>query len=261
MSTSAEKVAALRRSLATDGLDGELSRALPLGHVGADAVLPGGLRIGALHEVYAADPVHSAPACAFATALALRLGGTKILVWVATDFSSLEFGAPYANGFLELGLDPARLLFVRMPNGEDALRAATDILACTGVGALVIEIPGPVKALDLTASRRLYLAAAHKSVSVILLRPGATPEASAAETRWLVHAATSPPLREEDWGIPRLNVQLLRNRHGELGNWEMKWDCGNGLFKQPDNTNSTPHHSDLAAASFDGSLAAQGGLQ
>jgi protein ImuA len=256
-----EKIAALRQSLATYGLERGGAQSAPLGHAGGDAVIGGGLRIGALHEVYASDPVHVAPACAFAAGLALRLGGEKILVWVATDFASLEFGAPNANGFLEFGLDPNHLILLRMSNGEDALRAATDILACNGVGALVIEISRAPKALDLTASRRLSLAAAQKGVSAILLRLGAEPQASAAETRWLVHAATSPPPREDDWGIPRFNVQLLRNRHGDLGNWEMEWDCGNGLFKQPDNTNSAPHHGDLVAAPFDGSLAAQASFQ
>jgi protein ImuA len=148
-----------------------------------------------------------------------------------------------------------------MSNGEDALRAASDILACRGVGALVIEISRTLKSLDLTASRRLSLAAAQNGVSAILLRLGAKPEASAAETRWLVHAASSPPPRQDDWDVPRFEVQLLRNRHGELGNWEMEWDCGNGLFRQPDNTNSAPYHGDLVAAPFNGPLAAQTGFQ
>jgi protein ImuA len=255
------KIAALRQSLATYGLERGGAQSAPLGHVDADAVIGGGLRIGALHEVYASDPVHAASACAFASGLALRLGGKKILVWVATDFGSLEFGTPYGNGFLELGLDPERLILLCMSNGEDALRAATDILACRGVGALVIEISRSLKILDLTTSRRLSLAAAQNCTSAILLRLGAKPEASAAETRWLVHAATSPPPRDGDWGIPRFDVQLLRNRHGDLGNWEMEWDFGNGLFRQPDNTNSAPHHGDLVATHFNGSPAAQTGFQ
>jgi protein ImuA len=141
-----------------------------------------------------------------------------------------------------------------MSNGEDALRAAGDILSCSGVGAVVIEISGVFKALDLTASRRLSLAAAQKNVSPILLRIGAQPAASAAETRWLVHSAMPPP---DDWGSPRFDVRLLRHRHGELGNWVMEWDCDNGLFRQPDNHHIAPDYGDLVAPTADGSFATQ----
>jgi protein ImuA len=250
----ADTLAALRQSLASCELDCGSPRTVPLGHAGADAILSGGLRLGALHEVYASDVSYSASACGFTAALALRLGGERYLFWVVTDFALMEFGAPNANGLLDVGVDPERLILLRMSNGEDALRAASDILSCNGVGAVVIEISGALKALDLTASRRLSLAAAQKSVSPILLRVGAQPETSAAETRWLIHSAMPPP---DDWGPPRFNVRLLRNRHGELGHWEMEWDCDNGLFRQPDNHHITPDYGDLVAATADRPLAAQ----
>ena len=251
---NAGTLAALRRSLACYELDGASARTVPLGHAGADGILCGGLRVGVLHEVYASDVSHGASACGFATGLALRLSGNRCIFWIVTEFASMEFGAPNANGLLNIGVDPARLILLRMSNGEDVLRAAGDILSCSGVGAVVIEISGALKALDLTASRRLSLAAAQKRVSPILLRVGAQPEASAAETRWLVHSAIPPP---DDWGSPRFDVRLLRNRHGELGNWEMEWDCDNGLFRQPDNHHIAPDYGDLVAATADGSFAAQ----
>jgi protein ImuA len=251
---NADTLAALRQSLASYELDGGSARTVPLGHASADAILSGGLRLGALHEVYASDVSHGASACGFAAALALRLGGNRCVFWIVTEFASMEFGAPNASGLLDVGVDPERLILLRMSNGEDALRAAGDILSCGGVGCVVIEISGALKALDPTASRRLSLAAAQKSVSPILLRVGAQPEASAAETRWLVHSAMPPP---DDWGSPRFDVRLLRNRHGELGNWEMEWDCDSGLFRQPDNHHIAPDYGDLVAATIDGSFAAQ----
>ena len=74
-------------------------------------------------------------------------------------------------------------------DAADALRAANDALSCAALGAVVIEIPGRPKILDLMASRRLTLACAQKTVTAFLLRFNAEPEASTAETRWLVRAA------------------------------------------------------------------------
>jgi protein ImuA len=224
------------------------------GHRKVDAILSGGLRIGALHEVYAGDVSHAESACGFGAGLARRLGGRRSLFWIVTKFASDEFGPPNGSGFSELGIDPRQMFLLRLPNSEDALRAAGDILACNSVGALVIQITGTFKALDLTASRRLSLAAAQKGVSAILLRIGAKPEASAAETRWLIHSAPSPP---SDWGSPRFDVQLLRNRHGNLGHWQLEWDCNSGLFGQPDTQYAAPNYGDLVAASTDGSFTAQ----
>ena len=247
-------LAALRHSLASYDLGGGNARNARLGHPEIDEILSGGLRMGALHEVYASNVSHAASACGFGTGMAWRLGNAKILFWIATEFTSNEFGMPNGLGFSELGIEPQQLFLLRLANGEDALRAASDVLACKSVGALVIHIAGACKALDLTASRRLSLAAADKGVSAILLRIGTKPEASAAETRWLVHSATPPP---EDWGSPRFDVQLLRNRHGNLGHWQLEWDSDHGLFKQSDTQFIAPHNGDLVAAPTNGSFAAQ----
>ena len=117
-----ETLAALQ-SLASYELDGGSPRTVPLGHAGADAILSGGLRLGALHEVYASDVSYSASACGFTAALALWLGGERYLFWIVTDFALMESGAPNVNGLLDVGVDPERLILLRMSNGEDALRA------------------------------------------------------------------------------------------------------------------------------------------
>jgi protein ImuA len=115
----------------------------------------------------------------------------KYVLWLRSDFAALEEGELSALGLLELGLDPARMLLLRAGDATSVLRAATDALSCKALGAIVIEIPGTPKILDLAASRRLVLASAQSGVTAFLLRVMAEPEASAAETRWLVRAARS----------------------------------------------------------------------
>ena len=74
-----------------------------------------------------------------------------------------------------------------------ALRTAADALACDALGAVVLEVWGEARQLDLVASRKLTLAAQASGVTALLLRIAATPQPSTAETRWIVRAARSPP--------------------------------------------------------------------
>jgi protein ImuA len=240
---TAPNLARLRASLAQRP---ESETRIPLGHPEADAALAGGLARGALHEVFARGG-HEAAATGFAAALAARLAADRRILWIRQDYSALEFGEPSATGFLELGVNPERLLLVCAAHAEDAMRAAADALSCAALGAVVIEIPGTPKVLDLVTSRRLTLAAAQTDVPTILLRFAAEPEASAAETRWLVAAARSPA-GEENWGQPVFEAELVRNRHGRTGRWVMEWNCDACLF--------TADRGAVAAAAFDRSAAA-----
>ena len=229
MSDTTQKIAVLRASLAKAGLEPPQTQArVPLGHALADVCLNGGLRRGALHEVFA-QPSHEAAATGFTAALASRLGGGKHLLWIRQDFSALEHGELSATGFLELGLDPSRILLLRVADASGVLRAASDALTSSALGAVVIELPGNPKLLDLVAHRRLALGAAENGVGALLLRFAAKPDIGVAETRWLIAAARAPA-QEENWGCPIFDAQLARNRHGPAGHWVMEWSCDDGLF-------------------------------
>ncbi|CAN5162234.1 hypothetical protein BH10PSE10_BH10PSE10_17270 [soil metagenome] len=200
-----------------------------LGHAGADAVLQGGLVRGALHEVFAEGGRQAAAATGFIAGLAHRLAGRRPLMWVRQDFAEMESGALSMTGLNELGFDPGLLVTVRAADAETALRAASDALACDALGAVVLDVWGEVRALDLVASRRLTLTARASNVACLVLRTAAMPSASTAETRWVVRAAPSSPAIET-WGAPMLDAQLVRNRHGQTGRWIMEWKCDEGLF-------------------------------
>jgi protein ImuA len=192
-------------------------------------VLGGGLRPGSLHEVFAKGWC----AGGFAALLALLAAGSKPLFWIRPDYEAMEYGAVSPNGLLELGGDPRQLILVRTRNAADALSAASDVLACPHVGALLLEIEGMPKCLDLVASRRLALAAGENGVTVFLLRNGAEAEPSAALTRWQV---TNAPSRasDDDWGNPVFDAHLTRHRAGGLGNFLMKWNLQDARFETAD---------------------------
>src|SRR5215218_7992023 len=183
-----------------------------LGHAAADASLCGGLAAAVVHEVFA-EGHQSAAATGFIAGLAGRVS---------------------LSGFCELGLDPRLLVTVRAPDTDAALRTAADALACDALGAVVLEVWGQARQLDLVASRKLTLAAQASGVTALLLRMAAEPRPSTAETRWIVRAAHSPPSAPwSAWGAPVFDAQLVRNRHGPVGRWIMEWKCDECLFTEP----------------------------
>lgn len=218
---------------------------MSLGHAEVDAVLQGGLWRGALHEVFAESGGHGASATGFVVGLAHRLAERRPLIWVRQDFGEIESGALSMNGFKDLGLDPRLLVTVRAADAEAALRVAADALACDALGAVVLDVWGNVRALDLIASRKLTLTARASNVACLVLRTSAMPSPSTAETRWIVRAAPSSP-RNEVWGAPIFDAQLVRNRHGATGRWIMEWKCDERIFRE-----SAAHSQPTIAAPAD----------
>jgi len=211
-----------------------------LGHADADAMLQGGLALGAMHEVFAEAGRQSAAATGFVAGLVGRVAARRPLVWVRQDFTEIESGALSMSGWAELGLDPRCLVTVRAADVDAALRTAADALACDALGVVVLEVWGEARQFDLVASRRLTLAAQASGVTGLVLRVAAEPSSSTAETRWIVRAAHSPPAAPlmpappwSAWGAPVFDAQLVRNRHGPVGRWIMEWKCDECLFSKP----------------------------
>jgi protein ImuA len=242
-------LASLRGSIERIEMHGEAYRPdrVTLGHADADATLQGGLAVGAMHEVFAEAGRQSAVATGFIAGLAGRVGARRPLLWIRQDFTEIESGALSMSGLAELGLDPRLLVTVRAADVDAALRTAADALACDALGAVVLEVWGQARQLDLIASRKLTLAAQASGVTGLLLRGGAEPEPSTAETRWIVRAAHSPPgaplMLAAPWGAPVFDAQLVRNRHGPVGRWIMEWKCDECLFSKP-----AAHPQPVAAA-------------
>jgi protein ImuA len=146
--------------------------------------------------------------------------GDRVIAWVQVGRHG-EFGVPYAPGLKAFGLDPARLLFIRSRTREEALWAMEEALRIGGIGAVV----GTRNAkLDLTASRRLQLAAEAAGLPVFLLRTHKDDTHSAGCTRWRVapHKAA-----KDGFGFfanPRWHVALERVRGGRTGEWVVEWN-------------------------------------
>lgn len=131
----------------------------------------------------------------------------------------------HAEGLMELGIDPGRLLIVEVRSDPDLLRVALDAARCPALAATVLESWGNLPLYDLTASRRLVLAAERSRVPVIMLRGEAKPRASAAYSRWQISSAPSTPLAANAPGTSSLQIELLRKRGGPAGMcWQLEWN-------------------------------------
>ena len=198
-----------------------------------DARLGGGLARAALHEIYAAGEENGSAAAGFALLIGLRaMTAARPLVWVQEERGERRGGRLHGPGFVELGADPDAVVVVTAPDLLALLRAGADVVQCAAVGVLILEPWGKAAALDLTASRRLALAAARSGVMTLVVRVGAEPVPSAAQTRWLVAAAPSRALAAGAPGLPVFDISLLRHRGGVAAfDTCVEWDRDRRAFR------------------------------
>lgn len=143
----------------------------------------------------------------------------RTVVWVRQEAAAMEAGGVYGPGLAAFGFDPARLLLVHLRTAIDVMRAALEATRCAAVGAVIIETVDRGAKIDLTATRRLKLAAEKGGVTAVLLRAAGETVAGAVETRWRVRPAVASQDR------PRFDITLMRHRAGvpEM-RWQVEWD-------------------------------------
>ncbi len=188
---------------------------LSLGVAALDGALPwGGLPTGVLHEILGRPG--DAAACGFAVRLLgeLALRRARPVLWCR---GGEEAGAPYAPGLTQAGLAGESVIFARARKPAERLWAMEEGLRSGAFAAALGEGLAP----DLTATRRLQLAAEAGATTALLMLPGRLAGGvSAALTRWQV---TSVPV-EEDSESARWQVELVRCRGGAAGVWQVSCD-------------------------------------
>ncbi len=158
------------------------------------------IRPGRMHEATGPGRL------AFAMALAGRLTGP--VLWVQ-ESRGRDTICPQG---LATFFDPARLVLARPTGARAVLQVAEEALRSGAAPLVVAELAG---ATDLTASRRLQLAAGAGAARGLCLVPEARARPNAAETRW--HCVAVPG------GGARQLWELVKNKRGKLGCWEVAW--------------------------------------
>jgi protein ImuA len=184
---------------------------LALGMAEIDRALGGGLPTACLHEIV--GRFDEGAATGFCLALLARLtdvrGKTRPVLWCGRRIDL------YGPGLAACGLDPGRFILAEAVKPADLLWAMEEGLRCPSLAAVV----GAVERLDLTAARRLQLAAEAGGATGLVLRQDreAASGASAATTRWRVSAVPGAGM------CPRWHVELLRCRGGRPREWHVEW--------------------------------------
>jgi protein ImuA len=210
---------------------------LSLGIPWLDSRLAGGLRLNALHEIRAGTTNDSPAATGFAVAILARLAeiDDRPLLVVLEATARREAGLVYGPGLDRFGLDSKRLVIATPRRAEEALWVFEEGLRCRGLAAVLAELRGHPRPLDLTASRRLALRARDSGVMGLLLRQASRSEPGATATRWSV---TSRPAADLDAfaagiGRPAWRLALERNRFGMTGVFDVEWDHERLAFSEP----------------------------
>lgn len=213
--------------------------ALPFGVAALDSLWPeGGLPRGALHEIAGAEPGLGsfAAVTGFAAALVGRLGAGRpasAVLWCARGREL------YGPGLAAMGLGPQHLIVAETRGDKDLLAAMEEGLR-SGVLAAVV---GEVEHMDLTASRRLQLAAEKTGCMALVLRrpakrPGKHGRADApiaAASRWRVGPAPSSGLQDfhQIQAAHLWRLELVRSRCGAHGSWIVEAPDAQGHLRLP----------------------------
>lgn len=198
-----------------------------------DRLADHGLDAGALHEIAAASASlnDDAAATLFAAGIAARFADEPSfnVFWAVTAFDL------YAPGLEQVGLGPGKLLYAQGRKDVDVLAMAEDALRDGSLACVIAE----VKAADMTAIRRLQLAAADGQTPLLLYRrhrsrercPLAAP--SSAMTRWRVGCIASERLPWPRIERPRWRVDLVRQRNGDPFSLELEACDAKGRLALP----------------------------
>ena len=178
--------------------------------------------------------------------------GERPWLWVQDKAARRLGGRPYRPG-LPSDLRH-RLIHVAADKPEDALFALEEGLRCRDLAFVVGEIAGNPRALGLTASRRLSLAAEKHGTPLWLIRLDAARDLGSARMRWEVRPALSqrPRWNAAAPGTPSWRAELFRAHTHQPGHWILRDDAP--LAAEPAISQDS---RDLADAVCDRSLASK----
>jgi protein ImuA len=202
----------------------EIDRHLPQPGLAADGV----------HEIAPAAYGDMPAALGFAAALTVRrLAGepadARPVLWCRLSAGAREWGRIYGHGLEALGFPRHRFLTATLSKPDAILWTIEEALKSAALAGVVADVG---TGLDLTAVRRLMLAANAGQTPGLLLFPAPPRGGTAARTRWSVAAGPSaaPPFDDKAPGRPAWNLRLVRCRGGRPGEWFVEWSHATHRF-------------------------------
>ena len=203
--------------------ESNLSKPWSFGVANLDQALPDNqLCSRSLHDITAVHPADRPSACGFAMALLSRLPHDGDILWCQLFADAREYGGLYGPGLGWLGIDPGRIIHVRVRSQQDLAWVMEEAVRSAGLGAVLSEGP----ALNFTTTRRLSLACDEAAIPCFYVNLESNMPASAAATRWRIKAdvVADETLEISGPGAAAWSVSLDRCRGGQLGKWQLRWN-------------------------------------
>jgi len=175
--------------------------------------------LGAVHELVCATAEQATACGGFIGGLLsvlMQNGGACLWIGLSGNLFPLALKA--------FGVEPDRVIFITLSKDKDILWVMEEALKCAGLAAVI----GELREIDFKQSRRLQLAVEQSHVTGFILRNESDKMGNTAcAARWQI----KPMLSEQvdglpGLGFPRWQVELLRVRNGQPGNWIIEWSDG-----------------------------------
>ncbi len=161
------------------------------------------LRRGRVHEVF------GPAAFGFAAVACAQAAGD--VLWISEGWRAEQINPLGLVAFF----DPARLLLARTKDQTEVLAVAEEALRDGCIGFVVLALTRP---LDLREGRRLQLAAETGRATGLCLIPEGM-GSNATQSRW-----QAAPLFAADTDSTLMRWQIIKNKAGTLGVWDVRWD-------------------------------------
>lgn len=206
---------------------------LPTGVQELDETLGGGLPKAALTEIHGGATRDAGAVAGFALSVASLVLKARpgLVLWVGTAEIFREAGLPHAPGLAaRFGLAPEQLLLAEAPKPADVLWIAEEATRIGEFAAVMVELRGNPRGLDLTATRRLHRRAQEAGRPVLLLRHAAEAEPTAAPTRFIAAPAPAGLRRtvagplSQSIGPPGFAIEIGKSRTTLPGKFILEWN-------------------------------------
>jgi protein ImuA len=185
-----------------------------------EAAFPNGVfPLGTVHELVCGNTEQATACGGFVSGLLsvlMQNGGACL--WISLS------GNLFPGALKAFGIEPDRVIFIHLKKDNDVLWVMEEALKCTGLAAVV----GELRDVDFKQSRRLQLAVEQSHVTGFILRNRSDKMGSTAcAARWKIKPLPSEPVDDlPGLGFPRWQVELLKVRNGQPGNWIVEWSEG-----------------------------------
>lgn len=182
-----------------------------------EAAFPNGVfPLGTVHELVCGNTEQATACGGFVTGLLsvlMQNGGACL--WIGLS------GNLFPSALKAFGVEPDKIIFINLLRNKDVLWVMEEALKCAGLAAVI----GEVREMDFKQSRRLQLAVEQSHVTGFVLRNTSKKMGSTScAARWQIKPLPSEPVDGlPGLGFPRWQVDLLRVRNGQPGNWIIEW--------------------------------------